>query len=67
MNFRSTAFPLVLRPLASPSLRARIWMRELALCAGITGLLVLDIGALGNGYGFAALDQMAGHLWGPRP
>jgi hypothetical protein len=42
-------------------------MRELALCAGITGLLVLDISALGNGYGFATLDQMAGHLWGPRP
>lgn len=67
MNFRSTAYPLVLRLLASPSPRARIWMRELALCAGITGLLVLDISALGNGYGFATLDQMAGHLWGPRP
>ena len=67
MNFRSTALPLLLRPMASPSPRARIWMRELALCAGGTGLLVLDIGALGNGYGFAALDQMAGHLWGPRP
>ena len=67
MNFRSTTFPLVLRLLTSPNPRARVWMRELVLCAGITGLLVLDIGALGNGYGFATFDQMAWHLWGPRP
>lgn len=42
-----------------------IWMREVAVCAALAVLLVLDIGALGCDQGMATLDQVALHLWGP--
>ena len=50
-----------------PATRAetRYWVREIALVAGITLLLVLDIGALGCDASLPMLDHVALHLWGP--
>jgi hypothetical protein len=44
---------------------SRFWLREIALVAGVTLLLVLDIGALGCDAGMPMLEHVALHLWGP--
>ena len=43
----------------------RYWFREIAIFAGVTVLLVLDIGALGCDASLPMLDHVALHLWGP--
>ena len=43
----------------------RFWLREIAVVAGVTLLLALDIGALGCEGGLPMLEHVALHLWGP--